>query len=836
MKKIDERKKGTVIRRVLTLSVAVLFVFNELMSDASIFTLRAGAFDGTEVGSRMIIDVDSMAVKAKINYIEKSSMSCDIYMDENGSIRFKTITDPFTAVKYTMSAGGEGCYMYLTDDEFMKSEYEDEHNYILIDNVLAYTYSPKAIPQGEYDVTIPMKIVFSPSVRGEEDWSTEITGLEGKGSKPIKFTNHIIVDRAQRHLIIYPNQTFEYGEEVNIIYEDRYKDEYEPYYGALSGVEEPIIQYKLADEDDDSFTTTAPTEPGKYEVMIFAAEDSYFKEDYGWGYFEILAPSSEITFDVADSVYGEPLNVKSTISNEVQKPEYHYLKDGVELSEAPKDAGKYQVYVVYPESGVYQKIISEKESFEIKKAKGSGKITIEDCKEGDELKPVCESETNGTDNVKIEYKKTSEEDDKYSETKPEKAGEYTVRATFAATNNYEEVKATATFKIESTKVEKLKGTGSIEIEDIIFGKATVTPILESKTNGIDNVEVFYKRYEDDDSSYNKEKPTEVGYYKAEAVFASTDKYQEVVTHTTFNILPAEKLTGKANIEVKDIYYGMKTEPVVTNDMKRKDYQIQYKPVNAPEAAYTDKQPSAIGIFNARAVFPEDKDYKECIAECTFAVSYMPAPHYQISGEMGNREFYISAVKVLPDTGYLISNSLDGKYEKNLTFTEGNIESSVYFMNPVTGGKTDEVTIHIPKIDITKPVISGANNGDSIYGDTIDLSIYDINLDGVSINGEDEFITDSLRNITLESNGGKAKYHIEATDLAGNKKEINFTLIAEWLLEKVVPEKKKIELEKSESYTLEAGTTWIKEGDDTVYQGGITFYVGNDENSSFSKGN
>ena len=61
--------------------------------------------------------------------------------------------------------------------------------------------------------------------------------------------------------------------------------------------------------------------------------------------------------------------------------------------------------------------------------------------------PVPTSSTNGTSNVAYQYKLSVMPDATYANDKPTDAGTYTVKATFAATDNYTEVTATANFTI-----------------------------------------------------------------------------------------------------------------------------------------------------------------------------------------------------------------------------------------------------------------------------------------------------------------------------------------------------------------------------------------------------
>ena len=82
------------------------------------------------------------------------------------------------------------------------------------------------------------------------------------------------------------------------------------------------------------------------------------------------------------------------------------------------------------------------------KEDGTGMVSMADYTCGDtSVEPKAVSETNVGAAVSITYKPKDAPDTAYSPTKPTTAGEYTVRAVFAATEQYNEVTATADFTI-----------------------------------------------------------------------------------------------------------------------------------------------------------------------------------------------------------------------------------------------------------------------------------------------------------------------------------------------------------------------------------------------------
>lgn len=83
----------------------------------------------------------------------------------------------------------------------------------------------------------------------------------------------------------------------------------------------------------------------------------------------------------------------------------------------------------------------------VNKADGSGEISVGNITYGDALSVTAESVTNGTGNVTYTYKVKGADDSTYTDAPPTDVGEYTVRAVFAATEQYAQVTVTADFKI-----------------------------------------------------------------------------------------------------------------------------------------------------------------------------------------------------------------------------------------------------------------------------------------------------------------------------------------------------------------------------------------------------
>ncbi|MCD8012538.1 MAG: MBG domain-containing protein, partial [Lachnospiraceae bacterium] len=124
-------------------------------------------------------------------------------------------------------------------------------------------------------------------------------------------------------------------------------------------------------------------------------------------------------------------------------------KEYTVLNPAFTDAGTYTVY--YKASKANYNDVTGSVTVVITQAEGEGSVSITGWIYGEydadtnSLAPV--SATNGTDDVTYLYKTQGADDSTYTDEVPTDAGSYTVQATFAATNNYKAVTATADFTI-----------------------------------------------------------------------------------------------------------------------------------------------------------------------------------------------------------------------------------------------------------------------------------------------------------------------------------------------------------------------------------------------------
>lgn len=126
----------------------------------------------------------------------------------------------------------------------------------------------------------------------------------------------------------------------------------------------------------------------------------------------------------------------------------------------------------------------------ITKAAGTASVSMDGWAYGETAKtPVPASATNGTENVTYQYKVKDADDSTYSAAVPTAAGSYTVKATFPATENYEETAATTDFTIAqaaptvsiTAEPASLVGGGTVKLTVTTNAPAKVVPTCDGVT-------------------------------------------------------------------------------------------------------------------------------------------------------------------------------------------------------------------------------------------------------------------------------------------------------------------------------------------------------------------
>jgi len=394
---------------------------------------------------------------------------------------------------------------------------------------------------------------------------------------------------------------------AEVVIDDCYVgDEYAPIVTTVS-TGGKTYEFKVKGAEDTTYTDEKPVKAGDYTVRATVEETDTYKKIVCFDDFTISKRTVTATVEITNCYVGdEYAPVVTTVSDGGKT--YKYKVKGTEDStysdEKPTAAGEYTVRAMIAETDTYEEIICE-DDFTISKLIVSATVEIENCYVGDEYAPVVTTVSDG--GKTYEYKVKGADDSTYVGDKPTAAGEYTVRATIAETDTYEEIICEDDFTIS-----KLTAGAEVVINDCYVGDE-YTPVVTTVSDGGKTFE--YKVKGAEDSTYKGEKPAAAGDYTVRATIAETDTYEKIVCFDDFTI---RKLTPTAEISVPNIRIGMDYGVTVDTDSDGAK-TIEYKE-DVAGAAFSETKPTAAGNYIVRVTIAETDTFEECVVTSTFKIS------------------------------------------------------------------------------------------------------------------------------------------------------------------------------------------------------------------------
>ena len=466
-------------------------------------------------------------------------------------------------------------------------------------------------------------------------------------------------------------------------------------------------------------TKTGYTFAGWYSSSDFA-EDTQLKNGTAPAakttYYAKWTMSNSITLksDAHNAVtYGTSVVTLTTAPTSRQWT-YSWYKDadGNETLDAAKDTkinndGNKLVLKNVLDSGTYwvvvgdgkETVTSNKVTVTIVKANGTASVSLANWTYGETAsKPVPASETNGINNVTYQYKVKDADDTIYSDTLPINAGNYTVKATFAATDNYNEVTATADFTIAkatptvaiSATPDTLTGDGSVELT--VAGVPTEGQLAVTCDNDI--------KVTEKDGKYTAALPNETKDYTFKADYTGTDLYNNAsdtcvvsVTYkgsshhsssssssSTSNTVSASTASnGKVSLDKSTAKKGDTVTVTVTPDAGYKLDKLTITNAKGNTVDVTDK-----GNGKYTFTMPDGK----VTVTPTFSKIEDTKPSKNGFDDVASFDWYADAVKYVADKG-LMNGTDDNQFSPNASTTRGMLMTVLarYAGEDTTGGAT-----------------------------------------------------------------------------------------------------------------------------------------------------
>lgn len=303
-----------------------------------------------------------------------------------------------------------------------------------------------------------------------------------------------------------------------------------------------------------------------------------------------------------------------------------------------------------------------------------------------------------------------------------------------------------------------------------------------------------------------------------------------------------KQPNQVIVSMEDFIYGGRA-PLPQVSVQNGDVSavtLLYKVAGASDAAYQTEMPTEVGTYTVQAILPETEQYYKATATDTYSIRYLESPQncYNWEAEGGNFIWWITDFVITPPEGYQMSiGSRDHFGTQSYTLTEENNSCVLYLRKISTGEMTDAIPIS-QEIDTHAPVIGNLTDGNTYYGDTVEIKVTESNPCKIYVNGSvvqecDVADETAVRTVVINTGVKKETYVIAVQDEAGNKTEISAYLAPAWMEAGIVGVGEYY-LQTGEKYSLPEGADWTIDGDATVYSGGVSFYSTTEGMHTFAK--
>lgn len=350
---------------------------------------------------------------------------------------------------------------------------------------------------------------------------------------------------------------------------------------------------------------------------------------------------------------------------------------------------------------------------------------------------------------------------------PVNSGQYTVKVTFGGQT------ISADFKIKKAKINP-----TVTMDDWTYGQKANTPSITVKSGESDITDASSYTctyYTDagctdmttaaDGAATNGGVPKNAGPYYVKAVVAENGNYAGAEAETSFTIapLPAELIWSKTDL----IYTGSEqsVSATVANALEGDSFAIAYEGNTQTEAGdsytatVTDLGNDNYTLTGATGV------------SRNWSISYLQtSAAAQVFGTKGNNDWYISPVKLVPDSGYQIStDKTDWKDSLGDYTDQGEQPAGYYLKETATGAVTDKKTVTF-KIDTGMP--SGSIR---IGENTFDSSLKNITYgywfkDNVSVDITGADSASGIASIEYQVVSAEESYDVNGTWLPWNAAE------------------------------------------------------------------
>ena len=398
-----------------------------------------------------------------------------------------------------------------------------------------------------------------------------------------------------------------------------------------NNVSEGEVKFTYAQKDSDAFSATVPTNAGDFVVKATVAATDLYESVEATAEFTIEKADIEPTVTIEGWTYGDEANVPEVTGNDGDgEVTFTYaVKGSEEFSEdVPTDVNEYTLKAVIAESDNYNGGEATAD-FAIAKADIAPVVTIEGWTYGDEANEPEVTGNDGEADVTITY--AAKDSEEFSDEVPETAGDYTVKAVIAESDNYNGGEATADFTIAKADISP-----KVTLAGWTYGEDANEPEVTGN-DGDGEVTFTYATTEDyilsiinpeTEDVFSADVPTDANLYVVKATIAETDNYNGAEAIGNFQISRADiDLT----VALEGWTYGDEANvPEVTGNDGEADVVITYAEKDSDD--FSAKVPEAAGDYTVKATAATVKNYNGASVTADFTIAKADiAPTVTIEG-------------------------------------------------------------------------------------------------------------------------------------------------------------------------------------------------------------
>lgn len=345
--------------------------------------------------------------------------------------------------------------------------------------------------------------------------------------------------------------------------------------------------------------------------------------------------------------------------------------------------------------------ISVDYTIKIAKANISPTVSMANWTYGGTASTPSVSGNSGNGTVTYHYKVSTAADSTYTTTKPSAAGTYTVRASVAATTNYNAGTATKNFTInKATPTLSVTGktgltyTGSaqalVSAWSVTGGGTVYLGIGSSSTTAPTSW-----------TTNASPTATNAGTYYIWAKADTSTNYQAVAQVYKVQVVIAKKNISPSVTMANWAYGGTASNPSVSGNSGNGSVTYNYKLKSAANSAYSTTKPSDAGTYTIRASIAATTNYNAGTATKDFSITFTATP--TAYSAQYNAAAHSASIKTSAPA-VVVSYGTSTSYGNSVTCTNANTN---YAMSSVTRTVTGTTTVYY----------SATKNGYTVTGST-----------------------------------------------------------------------------------------------------------------------